>query len=113
MATFKTTSVRNVREDFETLWNSIIASGGAPSPLMVVMANKKRLDEKLSETDFRNRYPTRKDADHWATLDSDISAQFTKGMITERTDFFVHMLTAFANGERFIVAKLAWNGGAQ
>lgn len=75
-----------------------------------------------AETRFVETHTDCVDANHWATLLADVSAFQTMSEtrqrvgeiedIIERSKFLTHMLKAFRDGDRFIVAKLAYDGGA-
>jgi hypothetical protein len=83
--------------------------------------NIKRLAKHLR---FTRQYAWKSDADLWATLEKDLNefeqvlGESTEALhkinaqeMIERTKFVTHMLNGFKNGERFIVAKLSYNGG--
>lgn len=68
---------------------------------------KAEIANKAIEVNFEHSYRLRVDREHWAVLKSAMkyAREFNR-------PFFIHMLEAFGNGDRFIVAKLAYDGGA-
>jgi len=76
---------------------------------------------------FLNAYHKREDADHWKDMASEVHAMSEWAKRAKKTAgaarhdprpeyktreaYLTHMLKAFGEGERFIVAKLSYDGG--
>lgn len=80
----------------------------------------KAISIDLKHTNFSKTYQDRKDAAHWSAFECTIQAFLTyrtvgcfdSDKLAAEFDYLTHMLKAFAAGDRFIVAKLAFAGGA-
>lgn len=77
--------------------------------------------QALERSDFLNKWKERVDADHWATIVERVEylsryeevamddnyAAMQKPVTEEEVAFLSHMLNAFADNERFLIAKLS------
>ncbi len=79
--------------------------------------HKKPVIELEQQTDFHKSYSSKPDADHWATLlpvlerfkSVDVDTEDTSNFDSDQL-FLKHMLAAFLDGERFLIAKMRYNG---